>query len=401
MLKPGSYILWLASWYPNKIDPFAGDFIQRHAKAASIFVPLTVFYVSQAGIRHEVENNLYEEKQNGNLTEVIILFKFRKTGFQLADKIIYNFAYYRTYRKAIRQYFQKTGIPSTVHVHVPVKAGGIALWIKRRWGIPYFVTEHSTHYKTGTEHDFLKRSYIFRSRVAEIFKNASAVTNVSTTMGNIVRSIFNLPSPVIINNTVDEHLFFSDNKIVKPFRFIHVSTLIEEHKNVQGIIRSVALLAAKRNDFDIVIVGPATETLRMQIEKNELKKIIQFTGEISYPAVAIEMQKASALLLFSWYENSPCVIGEALCCGLPVLSSEVGGISELINESNGLLVRAGDEHELATAMEQMIDTYSKFDKPVIAEQAKQKFSYPVIGKKFYELYRNQLEILQANNKTGN
>ena len=42
MPQAPAYILWLPSWYPNKLDPFDGDFIQRHAVAVSAFVPVHV-----------------------------------------------------------------------------------------------------------------------------------------------------------------------------------------------------------------------------------------------------------------------------------------------------------------------------------------------------------------------
>jgi glycosyltransferase involved in cell wall biosynthesis len=77
---------------------------------------------------------------------------------------------------------------------------------------------------------------------------------------------------------------------------------------------------------------------------------IEFTGEIAYEEVAKAMQQADCLLLFSHIENSPCVIGEALCCGLPVIASRVGGIPELIDEQNGILVPAADETALLNAM---------------------------------------------------
>ena len=50
-------ILWLASWYPNRNDPFDGDFIQRHARAAAIDHDIHVIHVSEA----EIENALEEE----------------------------------------------------------------------------------------------------------------------------------------------------------------------------------------------------------------------------------------------------------------------------------------------------------------------------------------------------
>ena len=43
------YILWLPSWYPNKSEPYSGDFIQRHAKAAALYDPVTVIFFTQFG----------------------------------------------------------------------------------------------------------------------------------------------------------------------------------------------------------------------------------------------------------------------------------------------------------------------------------------------------------------
>ena len=41
---PAPYVLWLPSWYPNKLAPFDGDFIQRHAKAAALYNDILVIY---------------------------------------------------------------------------------------------------------------------------------------------------------------------------------------------------------------------------------------------------------------------------------------------------------------------------------------------------------------------
>jgi glycosyltransferase involved in cell wall biosynthesis len=45
-------------------------------------------------------------------------------------------------------------------------------------------------------------------------------------------------------------------------------------------------------------------------------------------------KKADAFILFSRHENFPCVVIEALCCGLPVVASNVGGIAEAVDETN-------------------------------------------------------------------
>jgi len=95
---------------------------------------------------------------------------------------------------------------------------------------------------------------------------------------------------------------------------------------------------------------------------------------------------ASVLVLFSRYENLPCVIIEALSCGLPVIATDVGGVSELVNENNGLLVRSEDEKDLTESMNDVMNNYKNYDREQIAAQAGERFSYATIGKQFNELY---------------
>jgi len=82
------YVLWLASWYPNKIKPFEGDFIQRHAKAASSYIPVTVFYVCQSGPGADGNEDSYVVYNNGNLTEVVIFFSSPVTKSKLPDILV-------------------------------------------------------------------------------------------------------------------------------------------------------------------------------------------------------------------------------------------------------------------------------------------------------------------------
>ena len=117
-----------------------------------------------------------------------------------------------------------------------------------------------------------------------------------------------------------------------------------------------------------------------------MDKKIFLRGEISYTAVAAEMQQARVLVMFSRFENSPCSIVEALSCGLPVIATNVGGIAELINDNNGLLVETLNKNALLQAFGKMVSSYATYNREKIAETARERFSYPVIGKKLDEVY---------------
>ena len=78
-------ILWLPSWYPNKIDPFDGDFIQRHAYAVSLHKKIHVIFArpDESGkITNSVQADFIQRKSHrtNHLLQKIRFF-FRKNKF--------------------------------------------------------------------------------------------------------------------------------------------------------------------------------------------------------------------------------------------------------------------------------------------------------------------------------
>ncbi len=380
-----SYVLWLASWYPNQADRYNGDFVQRHAMAAALYRDVTVVHVHQLIPRSRTTAQ-HLVTQTGRLTEHEIIPPFRPTGLGLVDRIRFNFAYHRAYRRFIKTYLQHSGRPDLVHVHVPMKAGMVARWIRRNMKIPYVVSEHSTHYLDHTNDPFSERSLYHRNAVAGIMKDALAVTNVSTLMASVVERLFHLRRTIVIHNTVDTGLFnfsgLSTNP--RPFRFIHVSTLDEQQKRPADIIAAFNQLLETGRRAELVMVGPAgSESHRFDQVTSEF---IRFTGELPYAGVASELKNADAFILFSEFENFPCVLIEALCCGLPLIATDTGGVQEIITRDNGILISKGDKGQLLAAMIAMMDKYRSFDREAIAADARGRYSYEHIGEEFEKLY---------------
>jgi glycosyltransferase involved in cell wall biosynthesis len=98
------------------------------------------------------------------------------------------------------------------------------------------------------------------------------------------------------------------------------------------------------------------------------------------------MQQAHVQVLFSKHENFPCVVVEALCCGLPVVASDVAGIKEAVNSSSGILVQSENEDALLRGLLKIREVYKAYHPPSIASDAGSRFSYSAIAKRFDELY---------------
>ena len=379
------HILWLASWYPDELNPYNGDFIQRHAYAVAEHIPLTVVYMAQHGPGVEMPASKVEVKKNGNLTEIIVYFPYKKTGVGLIDKLIYNFKFFHYYKKFMRRYLLENGRPDVVHVHVPMKAGRVALWIRKRMKCPYLVTEHSSAYFDEVPDSYHRRGSYYRHWVKKIFKNAEALTTVSKKLGGRLQELFGVKVNIIPNVADTKYFNYAP---VKPerFRFLHASTM-DYPKNVEGILRVLHELKGARTDWECVMLGWDTPALKKLCTELQLDNHVKWKGVVPYQQVAAEMQQSSALLMFSRYENQPCVILEALCCGLPVIATKVGGIPEIINESNGILVEPGNEIQLLNACLMLMKNNDRFNGMAISQQSRELFSYGAVGKQFADLYK--------------
>ncbi len=380
---PRKKILWLCSWYPGKTEPFNGDFIQRHAQAAALYNDIHVIHVmgDTTGV---IKETVTEIKKENGLTEQIVYIKKSTTAwgrFSGHYKLLY------LYKDATRKYIKENGKPDLVHVHVPVKAGIFGLWMKRKYGIPYVLTEHWGIYNEVADLNYTGRNNLFKKYTKKIFEQAAKFISVSRFLAEGVNRMVIKKNYETVPNVVNTSLFFYKEKPAgASFRFIHVSNMVAL-KNAEGILRAFRSLQEKNSNTTLIMAGDTNDRIRQYAAEQGLSadKVI-FKGEIPYQQVAEEMQQADSFILFSNIENSPCVIGEALCCGLPVIASRVGGVPELVNETNSILIEAGDENALVNAMQQMIGSRIKFNPKKIAEEAGAIFSYDVVGKRFDEIY---------------
>src|SRR4029077_19614867 len=133
--------------------------------------------------------------------------------------------------------------------------------------------------------------------------------------------------------------------------------------------------------------GPAGVDLQNMILNSGLPAdAIRCTGEIPYEQVAVELRQSSAMILFSFCENMPCVMLESLCSGIPVIATRVGGIPEVIGNENGMLINAGDEKELQGAMKSMISKAGLFEKAKLSQEAGKLFSYETVAREIVAVY---------------
>jgi len=374
-------VLWLTSWYPNKFDAYNGDFIQRHAQATAPYSQLFVIHVQLVPSSFQLEKVEFETIQQNHFQEQILYVKASNLPFPL-NKIANQFNYELRFKKAIKEYMASFGKPDLVHVHVPVKAGKLALWLKAKFGIPYLLTEHYGIYNNYAVDKYATRSWWFKWLTKKVIKEADKFLPVSKNLGEAVNNLVVKKPFEVVYNVFN----YQPKQNSTHFWFIHVSTM-DHPKNAEGILRAFANAYKQNNDIRLRMVGPANDALKQLAVDLHISCVVTFAGMLPQLQVAALMQQSHVFILFSNYENMPCVIAEALCCGLPVISTDVGGIYEVVNQNNGLLISPKDNEALTRAMLYMKDNLASYNQQKIAENAAVVFSYSSIGKQMFSFYK--------------
>jgi glycosyltransferase involved in cell wall biosynthesis len=177
-------------------------------------------------------------------------------------------------------------------------------------------------------------------------------------------------------------------------RISYVARMNDPVKNHCGFLRAAARLASRFPSLEIVLVGdgplrPGLEELSRRLGLGER---IRFLGE-RHDMTAI-LASVDISVLFSFSESMPNVILEAMAAGLPVVASRVGGVPEVIRDrETGILVKEGDEEELARAMGTLVEQPSlRLEYGRRGRQlALDNFRMERVSRRYEELYTSILE----------
>jgi glycosyltransferase involved in cell wall biosynthesis len=134
---------------------------------------------------------------------------------------------------------------------------------------------------------------------------------------------------------------------------------IGERKGAFDLIKAFANLPAKLKDrSELILAGDGElEQGRKLVETLNLTQHVTFLGWIDAQARDVLLAKADVFVLPSYNEGLPMALLEAMGWSLPVITTPVGGIPELVTDSkNGLLVNPGDIQHLSEAMQSLIES---------------------------------------------
>lgn len=377
-------VLFLSPLYPNRYDAMLGLFVRKHAEAVSRYCKVKVLYMQPDKNIKEIE--ITTEKRS-ELTEIIVYYPIKEKGV-LSKLIRYLKAYRIGYREIAKDGFK----PDIIHANILTRSAFIAFVEKTFRKIPFVITEHWSRY---LNHKTAFNGKADKWFTRKIVKNAAAVMPVSEILkqGMISNKLDN-SNYIVVNNVVDDYFYTENTAVISSKkRILHVSCFDEKAKNVCGILRAIEHLSTFRNDFELIIIGTGVDYEMVYNYSKTLnipKGTIQFLGEKTPEEVAGWFRNCDLFILFSNYETAGVVIAESLVSGVPVISTNVGIASEVIDSQSGKIIKIGAEDELTDAINYILENLDNYNRDGIKETYRNKFSYSVIGKKITDVYQNIL-----------
>lgn len=368
-------ILFLSSWFPNKLEQTNGNFVQRHAEAVATLHDVEILHT--IGDFNQKKTFVFDDKVINGIRTLIIYYKNSKNPIQ-------NFL---RRMKAYKMGFAKMQKPDLVHANVLHNNMLFAVYLKSKYGIPFVVTEHWTALRKINQH---QTSSAIKLIATYIGNRASAILPVSNDLKISLENLGIKKAMKVIPNVVDTHLFEPDHSQAEVFTFVHISNLIPR-KNADKILNVAIKLLKEGYQLKLKIGGDGeTETLREIVKKEGFENQIEVFDTLTLPQVSEKLKTSDCFVLFSNDENQPCVIAESFASGIKVISTNVGGISEFFPDNFGILVDQPDENLLEDAMKKLMKEKEISNKNEIVEYAEKTFSKNAIAEQFTDVYNKIL-----------
>jgi glycosyltransferase involved in cell wall biosynthesis len=376
-VKKKLHVLFLSSWFPSKTHPTLGNFVQRHAEAVALFANITVLYLSKNNKTSAFE---IEDEVEGNVR--IVRVYYRSNGMLFRNRI-------QALKKGIAHINFNQNKPDIVQLNMVWPEGWQALFIQRKWKIPFVISDNWTGYHPNERSPLpfhVKRYMRFIANRSEL------LLPVTMQLEKAMRALGFNKSSVIVPNVVNT-AYFKNEKKNEIHTYVHLSHLDNEHKNIEGILSAWKIFSDQTEDVILELGGDGDiphwkkRSLEIGIRKNS----ITFFGTLNQEEVAQKMNVSHTFVLFSNYENLPLVMIEAMASGMNVIATRVGGIAEHMGFCKwNKLIDAKNEAQLLHALNESHSEMNEINREEISEYATNHFSFEAVGKQFMNAYEQAL-----------
>jgi glycosyltransferase involved in cell wall biosynthesis len=274
--------------------------------------------------------------------------------------------------------------PDVIHAHWWFPNGVVGTWLARLANRPLVTTLHGTDVR-------LARAIAFsRPAFRHVLQHSAAVTAVSRWLASEAGALVSAPSAQVAPMPVATELF-TPNGARRGDALLFVGRLSAQ-KGVDHLLRAVARMS-RRASLDVVGDGDERQTLESLAGSLGIAERVRWHGALPHHKLVDFYRSAAALVVPSVDEGLGLVAVEAQLCETPVVASESGGLTDVVQQDRtGLFVPPADPDALARALD---DLLSRPDRGAALGAAGRlhalsAFAPESVARRYAEIYRNAI-----------
>ncbi|HPI30853.1 MAG TPA: glycosyltransferase [Bacteroidales bacterium] len=285
---------------------------------------------------------------------------------------------------------EKKWSPDFMHARSTVQGGIVANYLSDKFNIPFIISEHQV---------FLLHSYseFLRDLIAYAMHRAKYVLAVSEHQKRQILLNKMVCNPVVVGNMIDDDLFTIKNYKKDVFNIL-VITYPHYIKDNATLFKAIKILMTNQvRDFKVSIIGGDNERTELINHENPLYKQAESYGVLEFVEILNQVEreklpeiinKSDLLVSTSIAETFGIACCEAMMCGVPVIATANGGIDDIINDKNGVLIPIKDYKALAKAIMQIKNKEIDFDPEEIRNSVVNKYGKIAFKNRLSSIYNN-------------
>ena len=383
------HIAIVPSWWPSPEQPVSGVFFRDYARAYAmagatvgvIFPDLVSLRLLGRGTGVPLFPRLSIEEGEG-FREIRVRGVHTALGFPGLQM--------RRFRawlsRGLAHYRSKFGEPDLLHAMCAIPAGWACTRLSDRLAERVVVTEHTGPFSLvqspGAGRGYVRaalseaRAVVAVSEQSRQEMQTAGVAGEISVRGNCVSDVFRSGGG-------------SGPRSSGAPRALFVGRLTEA-KGVGDLIEAAVALKAECNlEWHFVGEGPLAPKIRERFASAGLGNF-ELLGLRDRSEVAGLMSESTFLVLPSHGETFGMVVAEALCMGLPVLTTRGTACADFVGKDDGVLVERRDVGSLTQGLRSMLERVDRFDREDIAHRAWSRFSGEALAAWYAELFRRVL-----------
>ena len=360
---------------PTEKYPLNGIFEFDQAKAlVQVGVDVTMLVIDFRSRSYKRDYGYFEyEKEGVKVFELSLPLGVYRRALPFLQHLLV-----KLYKKAVKL----VGRPDVIHAHF-YSIAAVASVLKKKFDMPIIVTEHSSK----LNRNILEISKLDVKLANKAYQNADRVIAVSNALAKNLKTNFNVDAEVI-HNIVDVSKFqYVKREPKDTFTFISIGNLVQI-KRFDILIEAFAKAFKDDKSVFLKIVGSGPEKEKLQSLVNQYNMVnrIILLGEVGRDKLKEIYSQGDAFVLASRSETFGVVFIEAMTTGLPVIATDCGGPSDIVNEKNGYLIPVNDKQALVDALIKMHDNAYSFNTLEISRLCMEKFSPENIANSLMEVF---------------